>query len=411
MEILYPAYLISLIILVVLSAMFSAAEMAIFSTSKTKVKALVHKNIPNSKTLEAIKQHPKDVLTAILVGNNIVNISASALATVFFINVFGAMGALISTITMTAVILTFGEIMPKSYATHNAEKLALKLTPFLSFIMKLLKPIIKLFQHFTRFSSKTSDIGTEEELRALVSMGVEEGKMEKREKELIENVLQFNDITVRDVMTPRTEMLTLDGEMTVEKAVRVMLSREYSRYPVYSREKENIIGIIHIKDALVEYTSGKRNAKLKSLVNTPLFVPVHRVLNDLFKDFQDKRVHMAIVVNDFGEVIGLVTLEDLIEELVGEIIDEKDVKQTMIKRIDKNTVIVHGMTELKDLQRFIHLTLTGKKTDTINAIILKKIRRIPKPGEKITIENNEIEIVEATPKQITKIKLKRTYEL
>jgi len=333
------------------------------------------------------------------------------LATVFFVNIFGVIGAVIATVAMTLVILSFGEIMPKSYATHNSEKVALMLTPFVSFTMKLSKPLIRIFLHLTKFSVKGSNVGAEEELRALVSLGVEEGQMERREKELIENVLQFNDITVRDVMTPRTDMLTIDGEMPIEKAVRIMLSREFSRYPVYSKDKENIIGIVHIKDVLVEHMSGKRSARLRSIVHTPLFVPVHKVINDLFKDFQDKRVHMAIVVNDFGEVIGLVTLEDLIEELVGEIIDEKDVKQTMIKRIDKNTVIVHGMTELKDLQRFIHVNLTGKKTDTINAIILKKIRRIPKEGEEFNIENNEIEIVEATPKQITKIKLKRTYEL
>ncbi len=411
MEISYIAYIIPLIILVLLSAMFSAAEMAVFSISKARVKALVQKNAPHAKALEEIKKHPKNILIAILVGNNIVNISASTLATVFFIKIFGGIGALIAMAVMTLTILMFGEIMPKSYATHNPEKVALMLMPFASLTMKLFKPATHVFLYLTKFSLKGSNVGTEEELRALVSLGVEEGQMEKREKELIENVLQFNDITVKDVMTPRTDMLTLDGGMPVEKAVRVMLSREFSRYPVYDKENENIIGVIHIKDALIEYMSGKRSAKLKSLVDMPLFVPRHRVISDLFKDFQDKKAHMAIVVNDFGEVIGLVTLEDLIEELVGEIIDEEDVKQTMIKRIDKNTVLVHGMTSLKDLQRFIHLNLTGKKTDTVNAIILKKIKRIPKEGEKLNIENNEIEIVEATPKQITKIKLKRMYDL
>jgi CBS domain containing-hemolysin-like protein len=189
-----------------------------------------------------------------------------------------------------------------------------------------------------------------------------------------------------------------------------MLTNEYSRYPVYDKEKDNIIGILHIKDVLVEYLRGKQRQKIKSFVSTPIFVPQHKSISDLMKEFQDKRMHMAIVVNDHGEVVGLVTLEDLLEELVGEIIDESDVTKTIIKRVDKDTVLLHGMTTLKDLKQFIHLNLSGNKNDTINAIILKRLGRIPKEGDEFTIEGNEITVAEANPKQVVKLKLKRTYK-
>ncbi|MFH0752113.1 MAG: hemolysin family protein [archaeon] len=410
METWYISYLISLVVLVILSGFFSATEIAVFSINKTRIKALVQKDVPHSKALESIKNKPKDTLVAILLGNNIVNITASAIATVFFIKLFGNIGVLVATITMTITILTFGEIVPKSYATSHAEKISLKFSPTLLILIKILKPFIWAFSHLTKFSLKgKSKIGAEEELKALVSLGVEAGEMEKQEKEMIENVLQFNDITVKEVMTPRKEMIMLDGELSIQKAVKIMLAREFSRYPIYEGEKENIIGILHIKDALIEYTRGKCNTKLKEITNSPFFVPVPKVINELFKEFQDKRLHMAIVVNDNGAIEGLVTLEDLLEELVGEIIDESDVKKTMVKRIDKNTVLLHGMTELKDLYSFIHVNLKGKKTDTISSIILKKLKRIPKKGEIFDFEDNEIEIIEASPKQIIKLKLKIKY--
>ncbi len=412
MELWYLSYLLPIAMLVIMSAFFSASETAIFSMSVPKVRALVHKNIQDANVLEELKIKPKRVLIAILVGNNIVNISASAIATVFFMKMLGAIGAGVAAVTMTAVLITFGEILPKSYAAHHAEKISLKVSRAIVFLIKLLTPVNWLFLKFMKFSGQgESAVGRQEELKALVTMSVEEGEMEKAEKELIENVLQFTDITVEEVMTTRKDMITIDGNIPLNRAIRLMLLREYSRYPVYYKEKDNIIGIVHIKDALLVYNKRKQHQNLKTISSEPIFVPEHQPLSDLMKEFQDKRMHMAIVVNDHGEIVGLVTLEDILEELVGEIIDESDVTKTMIKRIDKNTVMIHGMTELKDLQRFIHLRLTGKKTDTINAIILKKLKKIPKEGDTFNIEGNEIEIIESTPKQVIKLKLTRTYNL
>lgn len=411
MGIWYFWYIIPLAVLIALSAFFSASETAIFSMSMPRVKALAQKNIPNAGILEELKNKPKRALIAILIGNNIVNISASAIATVFFIKILGVWGAAIAAASMTLILITVGEILPKSYASHHAEKISLRTSRIISSLIRVLTPINIFFLKIMElFGHEKSAIGREEELKALMTLGVEEGEMGKAEKELIENVLQFNDITVEEVMTPRKNMTSINGSLPISKAVRLMLSNEYSRYPVYDKEKDNIIGIIHIKEVLVEYLRGKQRQKVKSFVSTPIFVPEHKGISDLMKEFQDKRMHMAIAVNDHGEVVGLVTLEDLLEEIVGEIIDESDVTKTMIKRVDKDTVLLHGMTTIKDLKQFIRLNLTGNKNDTINAIILKKLGRIPKEGDEFTIEGNEIKVLEATPRQIIKLKLKRTYK-
>lgn len=407
----YYSYIIPIVILTALSAFFSASETAIFSISMPKVKALAHRGVPNAKTLEDLKNKPKRLLIAILVGNNLVNITASALATVFFMSLLGASGAAVAAATMTAVLITFGEILPKSYASHHAEKVSLRASRPIATLIKILTPVNFVFLKVMRFYGKEeSSVGREEEIKALVNIGVEEGEMGKSEKELIENVLQFQDITVEEVMTTRNNITSANGGLPISKAIRMMLSNEYSRYPVYDKEKDNIVGVVHIKDALVEYMQGNKNKKVSTLASTPIFVPEHKGINDMMKEFQDKRTHMAVVVNNHGEVVGIVTLEDLIEEIVGEIIDESDVTKTMIKRIDKDTVLLHGMTILKDLKQFIHLNLTGNKNDTINAVILKKLRMIPKEGDEFTIEGNEITVVEANPKQIVKLKLKRTYK-
>ncbi|MDD4877474.1 MAG: hemolysin family protein [Candidatus Nanoarchaeia archaeon] len=408
-------YFIGLIVLVLMSAFFSAAEIAIFSTTAAKLRAMVEKNIPGAKKLEYLKTNPKKTLVTILVGNNIANIAASAIATMLAIKAFGDIGTGIATGAMVLVILVFGEIVPKSYATHNADKIAVWFAPILIFLMKALYPVILLFELVAIKLTKTGQgmnqpIVTEEELKATLEMSAASGNVRKEEKEMIESVLRFNDITVREVMTHRSEMICLDSAMKLSDAAGVAEEHQFSRYPVFKKSKENIVGVVHIKDMFLAMGKGMENKPVISIMSKIEFVPQHMLLNQLFKEFQNKQMHMAVVVNDHGELIGVATLEDLLEELVGEIIDESDVKQHLIKRLDKQTVLAHGMTELRALNRFFHTTLPGASNDSLSKIILKNIKKFPKQDEVVTINQNEITIVEATPKKIIKVKIKKLYE-
>lgn len=408
-------YFITLIALVLLSGFFSASEIAIFSTTPARLKALVDKGVPGAKKLEYLKANPKKTLVTILVGNNIVNITASAIATMLAIKAFGDIGAGIATGVMVLLILVFGEIIPKSYATHNADRMAVRIAPFLIFLMKALYPLIILFEFIAIKLTKTGNgmkppQVTEEELKATLELSAASGNVKKEEKEMIESVLRFNDITVREVMTHRSEMVCLDGNIKLEDADDIVQDHEFSRYPVYQKTRENIVGFIHIKDLFFALTKGQDKKQLKTIMSPVHFVPQHTPLNEVFKQFQNKQMHMAVVVNDHGEVIGVVTLEDLLEELVGEIIDESDVERHMIKRVDKQTVLAHGATELKALNKFMYTTLPGMPNDALSKIILKKLKRFPKKGEVININQNEITIEEATPKKIKKIRIKKLYE-
>ncbi|HII15828.1 MAG TPA: HlyC/CorC family transporter [Nanoarchaeota archaeon] len=408
-------YILILIALILLSAFFSASEIAIFSTSSAKVKALLEKGVRGSRKLDYLKNNPKKTLSTILIGNNIVNVAASSIATMLAIRTFGDMGTGLATGAMVLLILIFGEVSPKAYATHHNESVSLFAAPILLFLMKALYPLVIIFEFTARKLSGTESgmkpqAVTEEELKATLEMSAASGNVKKEEKEMIESVLRFNDITVREVMTHRSEMVCIDEAMKIKDAAEIMEKEGFSRYPVYKTSKENIVGAVHIKDVFFAITKGSGSKPMKSVMAQIEFVPQHMLLNQLFKEFQDKQMHMAIVVNDHGEVIGLVTLEDLLEELVGEIIDETDVKQHLIKRLDKQAVLAHGATELRMLNRFFHTTLPGSQNDALSKIILKNIKKFPKQDDVITINQNELTIVEATPKKIIKVKIKKLYE-
>lgn len=408
-------YIILLVALIILSAFFSASEIAIFSTSSAKARALLEKGVRGSKKLDYLKSNPKKTLSTILIGNNIVNIAASSIATMLAIRAFGDLGTGLATGVMVLLILIFGEISPKAYATHHNELIALFAAPILLFLMKALYPIVIIFEFVAKKLTGTESgmkpqAVTEEELKATLEMSAASGNVKKEEKEMIESVLRFNDITVREVMTHRSEMICIDETMKIKEAAEIMEKEGFSRYPVYRKSKENIVGAVHIKDVFFAITKGNGSKPMKSAMALIEFVPQHMLLNQLFKEFQDKQMHMAIVANDHGEVIGLVTLEDLLEELVGEIIDETDVKQHLIKRMDKQTILAHGSTELRILNRFFHTTLPGSLNDSLSKIILKNIKKFPKQDDVITINQNELTIVEATPKKIIKVKVKKLYE-
>ena len=239
-------------------------------------------------------------------------------------------------------------------------------------------------------------------------MGLESGSIKKEEEKIIERAIEFGDISAEDVMTPRVDMFCLDGNLMLTEALPDIVGSPFSRIPVYLENKDNIIGILYVKDVLRHMAGDhKNNIRLAQLAKRPFIIPEKIAINKLFKEFQVKHIHIAIAVDEYGGVVGLVTMEDLLEELVGEIIDETDLKKELIMRLNKKTILVDGDAEIDDINDFFNVKLPGKMTDTVSAVILEKIEKIPQKGEKIKINNLTLTIEEATAKEIKKVKIEK----
>lgn len=389
--------------LIILSAVFSGSETALVSISDSKVDSLVANKKRNSKLLKKLKKDPHKLLITILIGNNIINIGASAFAAVVFTDYFGSNAVGIATGVMTFFILIFGEITPKSFAHQHAAGVSLLMARPIYFLQLLLYPAVLFFELIVHvvnrfFGNKTNSYSvTEGELLAMVNIGAKEGAIEKAERELIENVLEFNDIKVEDVMTPRVAMDALDCEWTIQEAVNYVKKHTHSRLPVFKDNLDNIIGVISIKTLLKYFDECSPRRKLKNLeINLPLEVPHTKKINKLFREFQRKHVHLAVVIDEFGGTAGLVTLEDLLEEIVGDIEDESDKKEKPFEIIDNRTIMVSGATLVEDVNDYLKVKIWPDDHDSINTVLVEHLGRFPREGEtvtfprvKITVENME----------------------
>src|SRR3989338_8906917 len=370
-----------LLILVACSAFFSCAETAFMTISRLKAETLAKQNIKGAKTLLELKEQPRQFIITILIGNNIVNTGASALATVLATNMYGSTGIGIATGIMTFILLTFGEIIPKSLATTHAEDIILFIAQPSKVAIKIMYPLVILFEWLTTIfikmfgGAKATALYSESELKTLVEIGVKENRLGDTEKEFIEGVLEFKQSLVRDIMTPKRRMFCLDENITVEQALHEINKREHSRTPIYSGSKESIVGIVYLKDLLQAIAEKKQQHKIHDIAKKPLFVEENFPIKRLFKELKGRHVHIAIVLNKKRELKGLVTMEDIIEDIVGDIFDEKDISPTLIKRIKKNMIIVHGDTEIEDINVFFNIRLPyDEKIKTLNQFLetLKK---------------------------------------
>lgn len=403
-----------LIVLIFLSGFFSAAEIAFFSLSPIRVRYLLDKKIKHAKTLAKVKKNPRQLLIAILIGNNLVNIGAASLATVLAIKTFGSIGAGIATGVMTFLILMFGEIIPKSIAVAQAEKYALKISRIFLYLMYVLYPLIVVLEFiviklFKNLDQKVSTRVSEDYVKAVAKMGAEQGAVEAGERELIERVFKFNDITARDVMTRRMDVVAWPAKDKIFECLEKINNCPYSRVPIYKESIDNIVGIVYIKDVLkVVSTQLAKDLIFTDIARPAIFIPYTKIIDDLLKEFQSKKIHLAIVVDDQGLVEGLVTLEDVLEELVGEIIDESDIESSLIRRVDRQTIEADGATELRAVGQFFNIDLPGLDTDTVSAMVLKQSGKILQVGEKIKLDNNiTVEIIKADEKVVKRVKISK----
>lgn len=383
-----------LVICLVLSGFFSSSETALFSISKIKACHVAKDGSKTGQLIVKMKKDPHTLLTTILIGNNLVNIGGASLATSIAITCFESNAVGIATGVMTLMILVFGEIFPKSFATQNNVLVARMVIFPLYWLTKILWPLVLILNYIPKLYGSINPAYhtvTEDELMTMVEVVEEEGEIKEAEKEYITNIFEFDDTSCSEIMTPRADMFVVDA---VEKLdIPAILSTGYSRIPVIEHSIDNVIGILHIKNLFADYQKLTASDEpidsldIKAIMKKPYFIPESKKLDSLLQEFKAKKSHMAIVVDEHGGVAGLVTLEDVVEEIFGEIIDETDRMVPDIVRLKDNKWLVAGRINVEDLNKEIDINIPESVSyDTISGFFLEQIDRIPQPGESVIID-------------------------
>ncbi|MEM2934332.1 MAG: hemolysin family protein [Halobacteria archaeon] len=406
-------YWILLIALLILSAFFSASEMAIFSSNKIRMKKYAENGNKNAILIEQMFKNPERVLNTILVGNNIVNLGAAAVATAIAIDYFGDIGIGIATGMMALLILTFGEIVPKSYAAKNANQVALAVAKPMNFLIRLFSPVVLIFNGLANSlikalggeTIKPTPRITQDELKMLLKLGEQEGVVEKGERKMINGIFEFGEKTAKEVMLPRIDMDCIEVKSTLEEALKVLLKKWRSRLPVYDGTIDNIVGILNLKDLLHLIKEKKYSTPIKEIIRPPYFIPDSKKLRDLLKEFQQNRIQMAIVIDEYGGTAGLITLEDLLEEIVGEILDEYDAIETQIQMVNDKIAIVDAKTNIDEVNEALGVDLPSGEYETIGGLIFDRLGKIPSPGEKIEVDGKILIVESMRGRRISKVKI------
>jgi len=399
----------TLVVLIGLSGFFSGLEVALVGIRKSKVIQLFNEGKKGSKALHKLKMNPSWMMSSVNLGNNLVNVGASALATSLAIRLFGDDGLGIAVGIMTFLILVFGEITPKTYCNANSTKIALKYAPVLLVFSYVFYPIVKFFEIITRGvvkmtgSSNTPPPITEEEIKGVIDQGLEEKAIEKDEMELVHGALKFDDTVIRSVMTPRTKMFSLNSKMLLFEALPQINQSGHSRIPIYGNSGDDIVGFIHVRDVLKELERDNKMVSLEQIARKPVFASQEKMVSALLKEMKGRKTHMAIVVDEHGGVEGLVTLEDLLEEIVGEIEDETDLtRQAGYEKIDQDTIITNGDIEIDTINEIFKTKVPeGDDYASLNGLLHERLQDIPQEGDKVEIEDLRI-IVEKVLKNIPK---------
>lgn len=392
--------LIALIILfLAVAAVFEGAETSLISMGEVRLQTLVKQGDTRAITAVALRKNVRTLLGTLLMGQTVCDIAAASLATLVAHQAFGERGVAIETVLMTVIVLIFVNLIPKSHAANHIEKWALTVAKPVYVLTVALGPLVGLIDRFVGLfvrSKGAEAVITEEEIRTMTTMGVTSGAVEHGEKELIERVFRLNDITANDVMTPKEIIVSLDARKPLSDALAVINSHKYSRYPVYDSATDSIIGIVHIKDIIAHAADHDALSGLtvRDVMSPPVFVQESMLIDDLFKELKRQRVHMAILVAADKSLVGLVTLEDLLEELVGEISDESDVDEHVIKRLDKHTVLVHGDTDIPDVNRFFNTRIDPGEERTVGRLVRRKAGKVPKQGQPVLIDDGLMAVVE-----------------
>ena len=404
--------LVIVIILLSASAFFSSAETALMTSNKLRMRNLADNGNKRAAKVLKVTENTDKMLSAILIGNNIVNLTASSISTALTLKIFGSRLVGIATGILTFLILVFGEITPKNVASKNAENMALAYIGVISFLVTLLTPVIFIVNTVAKFvisifnkNGDDNNAVTEEELRAMVEYSHEEGVIENEEKKMIVNVVDFGDTVAGDIMVPRVDMVMVDEKSSYEEILQVFREERYTRIPVYEETPDNVIGILNVKDFLL--IEDKENFIMKELLREPLYTYEYKKTSALMMDMRKTGANIVIVLDEYGITAGLITLEDMLEEIVGEIRDEFDADEDEgITKVSDLEYLIDGSTNLDDINDRIGLSLSSEEYESIGGLIMEKLGRLPVEGEIINFDNIVLTVKKMDHARIEKVCLK-----
>jgi len=404
----------ALVSLIGISGYFSGLEVALVSIRPSKIEQLIKNKVKGASSLRKLKSNPSRMMSSVNLGNNLASIAATALATDIALKLFGDEGLAIAIGVMTFLILVFGEISPKTYCNANATKVAVRNSRILLAFSYALFPIVWIFEIITKGMMRltgSSDIPpglTEDEIKEVVDQGLKDKAIEKQESELVHGALNFDDIVIRSVMTPRPKMFMLRSKMMLFEALPEINKNGFSRIPVYSENRDKIVGIVHVRDVLKRLEDEDKMITLEQVMREPFFVSQEKKVSDLLKEMQGRKAHMAIVIDEFSGVEGCVTLEDLVEEIVGEIHDETDVTESNFQREGSDTIITNGDIEIDEINEIFKTNIPqGDDYASLSGLLHERLRNIPKEGDKIVIDSLRIIVEKVLDNKPEKIRIEK----
>lgn len=411
-----PNNLIQIIFLIVLligSAFFSASETALMSLSKIRTRYMQDEGVKGAKLVSSLIENPNKLLSSILVGNNVVNIAATSISTSLFIGLMGEKGVALATAVMTVLVLIFGEITPKTIAANNSEKVSLLVSKPIKAIIFILRPIVWIFNIITNIIFKLFGITnkgaksfiTEEELKTMVNVSHEEGVLEMEEREIINNVFEFGDMQAKNAMVQRIDMVAIDMEDSYDEIIQVFKTEKLSRMPVYEETIDDIVGILNIKDIIFLSDEEIESFDIKNYMREPFFTYEFKKITQLLEEMKLEKSQMAIVVDEYGGTSGLLTIEDLVEVIVGDIEDEYDEEEDEIQVIKEDEYIVDGSTKIGDVNELIGVNLESEEFDSIGGFIIGHLSRLPEENEVIEVDNIRFCIESIEKNRIKKIRI------
>ena len=406
-----------IIILILASAFFSSAETALTAASDARMRQLATKGNKNAKIVEALRADREGLIGAILIGNNAVNVLASAIATSLFITLYGEAGLLWATITMTVLLVVFAEVMPKTYALTYADRYALTIAPVIRIVVLALSPLalaIRWLASITIRANSDEDTDREEELRGLIELHGADGDDDDRETQaMLSSILDLNELTVEQIMTHRGSVSMINAEDELDDILRRVLESPHTRHPVFAGTSDNIIGVLHVKDLLRSIghlgenvsENGNGNKFVQDIASPAYFIPETTLLFDQLQSFRSRREHFAVVVDEYGDFRGIVTLEDILEEIVGDIDDEHDIDLPGLTPQADGSWLVDGSVTIRDLNRALGWQLPDEDASTLAGLVLFESRTIPMPGQEFRFHNIRFRVVKRDGNRITSLRL------
>ncbi|AHG04965.1 DNA-binding protein [Halobacterium sp. DL1] len=408
--------IVTMVILMVLSGFFSSSEIAMFSLARHRIDVMLEEGKPGAEAVAELKEDPHRLLVTILVGNNLVNIAMSSIAT-------GLLGYYLSqgqavvaaTFGVTALVLLFGESAPKSYAVENTESWALTIAGPLQWSERFLYPLVVLFDYLTRAVNQVTggraaietSYVTRSEIQDMIKTGEREGVIDEEEREMLQRIFRFNNTIAKEVMTPRLDMTAVSKDATIEEAIQTCTQAGHERIPVYDGELDNVIGVVSLEDLVREYLYGEsENVELEDLIEPTLHVPESKNVDDLLQEMQDERVQLVVVIDEFGTTEGLLTTEDITEEIVGEILEGEE--ELPLDFVDEETVRVRGEVNIEEVNEALDIELPeGEEFETIAGFIFNRAGRLVEEGESFRFENVELTVEHVENTRIMKARVKR----